>query len=298
MMLDLGLINLLSGIIAALAVLFLAVGIRIHKKHTHWLYVRQRAQQAESGHKWLSALQKEALAAGLEIPTTHIVFAGIAGVAIGVAVILAVTGKLFLAPLGAIFGIVAPVIWVKRRISGRSAAFEAQLEVVLGQMASAIRAGLSVQQALEQAALSAVSPAKEVLGQTLHLIRSGTTLTKAMEEAGQLVKSRDLKMVAAATGLHMQTGGDLAMIYDQIADGIRDRRNFRAQVGSATSEGRLTSNVLLAIPFIAIGGMRALSPEYMGPLFNTAKGLQILAICSGFIIFGWMMIKRIVKIEY
>ena len=282
----------------ALAVLLLAVGIRIYKTHTHWLYVRQKSQQSESRHKWLSALQKEARAAGLEIPTAHLIYAGLAGVAIGVAIVLAITGKPFLAPLGIAFGIVTPVMWVKRRIAGRSAAFEAQLEIVLGQMASAIRAGLSVQHALEQAALTAVSPAKDVLSKTLHLLRSGTPLTKAMEEAGQLVKSRDLQMVAAATGLHMQTGGDLAMIYDQIADGIRDRRNFRAQVGSATSEGRLTSNVLLAMPFMAVGGMRVLSPEYMDPLFNSTGGLQLLGICSGVIIFGWVMIRKIVNIEY
>ncbi len=297
-MIDLGFMNLLSGIVAGLAVLLLFIGIRIYRTQTHWLYVRQKAVEAEKGRKWLSSLQKEALAAGLEIPTTHLVIAGVSGALAGMAVVVAVTGKMFLAPVGLILGIVAPVIWVKRRIAGRSAAFEAQLEIVLGQMASAIRAGLSVHQALEQAALSSVPPAKDVLGKALHLLRSGTPLTRAMEEAGQLVKSRDLQMVAAATGLHMQTGGDLALIYDQIADGIRDRRNFRAQVGSATSEGRLTANVLLALPFIAVGGMRVLSPEYMNPLFNTAGGLQLLGICSGLIIFGWLIIKRIVNIEY
>lgn len=296
-MLDLGLFILLIGVLASLAVLLLSTGIRIHRTQTHWLYVRQRAIDEQKPGRF-SKLQREALAAGLEVPAAHLVIAGLAGSAIGIALVAAVTGKVFLAPAGAIFGLFLPGIWVKRRIAGRSAAFEAQLEVVLGQMASALRAGLSTQQALEQAALSAMPPAKEVLGKTLHLVRTGSTMVKALEEAGQLVKSRDLQMVAAATGLHMQMGGDLAQIYDQIADGIRDRRTFRAQLGSATSEGRLTANFLLAMPFIAVGGMRALNPEYMGPLFNTAGGLQVLGVCTGLILFGWLIIKRIVNVDY
>jgi len=294
--LDLGLLTLLAGVLVGLTILLLGTGIRIHRMQTHWLYVRGSMNEPKPSR--LSKLQREALAAGLEVSPLHLAIAAIIGAAIGVAVVGAITGMAILAPIGAVFGLVVPGIWVKRRVAGRAATFEAQLEVVLGQMASAIRAGLSTQQALEQAALSAMPPAKDVLGKTLHLVRTGSPLVKALEESSQLIKSRDLEMVAAATGLHMQTGGDLAMIFDQIADGIRDRRTFSAQLGSATSEGRLTTNFLLAMPFIAVGGMRVLSPEYMAPLFNTVGGLQVLGICTGLILFGWLLIRRIVDVDY
>jgi tight adherence protein B len=294
---DSGLLILLAGTLSGTAVLLFCIGFRAHRAYAHWQSVRQRAH-SERDHRWISALQREAAAAGLRVPGIHLAAAAGVGAAAGTAMVVVVTGRVALAPMGLLLGIITPGIWVRRRIAGRSSAFEAQLEVTLGQMAAALRAGQSVQQALEQAALSALPPAREVLGRALHLLRTGHSLVRALEEAGGQVKSRELELVAAATGLHMQTGGDLAMVYDQIADGIRDRRAFRAQVGSATSEGRLTSNVLLSMPFAAVGGMRALNPEYMAPLFNTAGGLKLLGVCAGLILAGWLLIRRIVAVEY
>lgn len=294
---DLGLLILLTGTLSGAAVLLFCIGMRVYRDHSHWQSVRKRAHK-DGDRKWISALQREAAAAGLDVPAAHLAAAAGVGAAAGAAVVVAVTGKVSLAPVGLLLGVITPGVWIRRRIAGRGTAFEAQLEVTLGQMAVALRAGQSVQQALEQAALSALPPAREVLGRALHLLRTGHSLVRALEEAGGLVKSRDLELVAAATGLHMQAGGDLALVYDQIADGIRDRRAFRAQAGSATSEGRLTSNVLLAMPFIVIGGMRALNPGYMAPLFNTAGGLKLLGACAGLILIGWLLIRRIVTVEY
>lgn len=286
----------LSGAAAAAAVLlrFFAVQKMVHE--SHWLRVRQRGTCEPE--KKVSALQRKAMQAGLEIPASHLVLIGLAGAALGAGVAAAVTGKVTIALAGAALGAFAPVAWVNRKVQGRALLFEAQFEMVLGHMAASIRAGQTVQQALEQAALGAISPAQDVLSRAVLYMRSGHTVVDALEQAGNTVNSRDLKVAAAAIGLHTQAGGDLALNLDQIADGIRDRRAFRSQVGAAVSEGVLTSNILVILPLIAVGGMRALNPGYMAPLFNTSQGMLVLAVCSAAILFGWLVIRRIVTIQY
>ncbi|PRR71952.1 hypothetical protein MHFGQ_17220 [Moorella humiferrea] len=281
------------------AVLLFALGIRKVKAHSSWLEARLRSHQ-EAGREegWKSSLQKKAAQAGFDIPASHIAIAALVGALGGAVAVLALTGKPLLGLFGLLAGIYAPRAWVERRIRGRALLFEEQLEIILGQMAASLRAGQSVQQAIEQAALSSVPPAREVLGKIVHNLRSGDNTMTAIEKAGQSIKSRDLEVIAAATGLHMQVGGDLALVYDQIADGIRDRRAFRAQLGSITSEGRLTANILAVLPFVAVGGMRVLQPDYMAPLFNTTTGLVLLFAASGLILVGWLVIKKIISIEY
>ncbi|GEA14797.1 secretion system protein [Moorella sp. E308F] len=289
---------LVGAAVFAAVILFL-LGIRDVKARSSWLEARLRSHQ-EAGREegWMSSLQKKAAQAGLDIPASHIAIAALVGALGGAVAVLALTGKPLLGLFGLLAGIYAPRAWVERRIRGRALLFEEQLEIILGQMAASLRAGQSVQQAIEQAALSSVPPAREVLGKIVHNLRSGDNTMTAIEKAGQSIKSRDLEVIAAATGLHMQVGGDLALVYDQIADGIRDRRAFRAQLGSITSEGRLTANILALLPFVAVGGMRVLQPDYMAPLFNTTTGLVLLFAASGLILVGWLVIKKIIEIEY
>lgn len=279
-----------------IAIIFAALGIKARREHSSWLNVRRRASEHEEDRR--SALQREAMAAGLDIPESHMVIAGVSGAVVGMGLVLAVTGSTTLAPAGILLGVALPSVWVKHRVRGRARAFEAQLGIILGQMAASLRAGQSVPQALEQAALSAPPPAQDVFSRAVQLMRVGKTPIEALEEAGKLVKSRDMELISVATAVQMRTGGDLAALYDQAAEGIRDRTAFRSQVSAATSEGRLTTNVLVILPFLAVGGMRVLSPEYMSPLFNTPGGQITLVVCSGLILLGWAVVRRIVAVEY
>ncbi|RJX18803.1 MAG: hypothetical protein C4575_09775 [Desulforudis sp.] len=279
-----------------IAIVFAALGVKARREYSSWLNVRRRAHESEEDRR--SALQREAMAAGLDIPESHMVIAGVSGAVVGMGLVLAVTGSTTLAPAGLLLGVAVPSAWVKHRVRGRARAFEAQLGIILGQMAASLRAGQSVPQALEQAALSAPPPAQDVFGRAVQLMRVGKTPIEALEEAGKLVKSRDMELISVATAVQMRTGGDLAALYDQSAEGIRDRTAFRSQVSAATSEGRLTTNVLVILPFLAVGGMRVLSPEYMSPLFNAPGGQITLVVCSGLILLGWAVVRRIVAVEY
>lgn len=293
---DLQIAHLAVPLGVMVAIISAALGIRARREHRYWLNVRQRAHESKDDKH--SALQREALAAGIDIPGAHMLAAGIAGAAAGAGLVLAVTGAAVLAPAGLLLGLVVPAAWVRRRVEGRARAFEAQLGIILGQMAASLRAGQSVPQALEQAALSAPPPARDVFGRVVQLMRVGKTPVEALEEAGRLVKSRSMELIAVSTSVQMRAGGDLAALYDHAAEGIRDRAAFRSQVSAATSEGRLTTNVLVILPFLAVGGMRVLSPEYMYPLFNTPGGQITLIACSGLVLLGWAFVRRIIAVEY
>ncbi|GBF33968.1 flp pilus assembly protein TadB [Desulfocucumis palustris] len=283
--------------LAAASVFCIFLAVKKIRAETNWMHIRYSTTKKQSKDIF-AFLYRDAWAMGLEITRNQIMGILAAGVCISIALVYAVTGKPLISILGFPLGFAAPYIWVKRKISGRTEAFKAQLETALNQMASSLRAGQNIRQALEQAAISAEAPANEILGYAVQLLKSGGyNITEAMEETSKLVKSKEMETLALVTSICAQSGGNLASIYDQLADSIRDKRAFASQVGAATGESRMTANVLLVLPFLAIGVMRMLSPEYMEPLFSSG-GLVILGICSAVIIAGYLIIKRLGVVEY
>lgn len=273
----------------ALAVLFFLLWIHNRREQSSWLAVRRQKPDVPP--------ERDLWAAGVKVDRVQMLAAGVVAAAGGALAVYAVTGLAYLAPAGLLAGVAAPRLWLSRLVRGRAKAFESGFQVALAHMAASLRAGQNVDQAFEQAAVAAEGPARDVLGLVVHLRRSGDSVSQALEKARHLVKSPSLDMAAAATALHSRTGGDLALVYDQIADSIRDREAFHAQVQSATSEGRLTANILAALPFVFVGVLRALSPEYMAPLFSP-QGLVVLASCTAMVALGYLVLQRIADIEY
>lgn len=272
------------------ALLLFLLGVRRRKAETHWTAYRTK-KEADAPQEI-----RDLIAAGVTVTPGQLFLAGLAGALLGLVGAYAVTGKAGLALLGLTAGFFAPRAWVNWRIGGRRRLFETQFEQSLGHMAAALRAGANIDQAWEQAALNAPPPTKEVLERVVLVART-RSLNIALEETAELVKSRDLKLAAAATALCRQTGGDLAAVYDSLADAIRERKAFRAQVDAALAEGKLSANVLAALPLGFIALFRWMSPEYTAPLFNTPKGLAVFFFCVGMIVAGWFVIRKMVAVE-
>ncbi|NSW83604.1 MAG: type II secretion system F family protein [Syntrophothermus sp.] len=297
MLADISKIHLLIGLLAFCAVLFGALGWRARRRETNWLMVRLRQTKTPKDNNIFTPLQKTAEKAGLKIKPAHLVAAAVTGCLVGAGFGLAVTGRKEFALIGLAAGLLAPYAYVKRLVQGRREAFEMQFEQCLRKMASAMRAGMSVGQAVAEAAKTAEPPAGEVLQEAVRLASAGFSLTRAVETAAGMVDSRDMELMASSVALHMQVGGNLAEVFDRIADNIRDRQSYRARVAAATSEGRLTANVLTVLPFLTVAAMRKMSPVYMWPLFNTSAGIKVFAVCSVMIIAGWFFLKQIAAAE-
>jgi len=292
-------IALAFGIAVAVATWFGIIGVKRHRKENSWWAKRLEAHldKDEAKKNYMLSIQETAEKAGIPIEPKHILIAVCAGMLAGAGAGLAITGEPVFMFTGILTGIIAPYGYVNYRIQGRRRAFEDQLEQCLRRMSSGLQAGLSIQQALDQTAEWARLPARDVMGKIVTLTRTGYSLTRAVEEASRIINSKDLNLMAAAISLHMQVGGELNIILDQIADTIRDRKLFRAKVTSVTAEGSLTANVLAFLPFVMIGLMRLASPEYVRPLFGTPRGIAVFLICSGFIAVGWIILRRMTAFE-
>jgi tight adherence protein B len=85
----------------------------------------------------------------------------------------------------------------------------------------------------------------------------------------------------------------LAEILGTVAETIEEEDRLRRDIQSLTADGRISAQVLLAMPVIMFVVISVLSPGYTAPLFNTSLGqmLSISGVALGTI--GWLWLRSL-----
>lgn len=182
--------------------------------------------------------------------------------------------------------------------SRRRAAFSAQLGDTLQMLTGSLRTGYGLLQAVDAVAAEADSPTAEEFRRVIVETRLGRDLDETLQAMADRLDSEDFQWVVQAMEIHREVGGDLAEVLDQVAHTLRARDQIIRQVKALSAEGRLSAIILLALPFVVVGGISIMNPSYMDELFTTAIGQKLIAL--GFVLMGigafW--ITRVVKPRY
>lgn len=215
--------------------------------------------------------------------------AGGAALAIG-----AVLGPL-IAVVGLAAGVAAPISLLRFNAGRRARAFEAQLPDLLNVWASALRAGRSFSQALDTLVDEAAEPTRGEFRRAQRQVRLGVPIEQALDDLSKRVRSESFELVVLTTDVQRRVGGNVAVIFDQVADTVRKRQQFSARVRALTSMGRMSANVLLGMPFVIGGLLCLINYTYMSPLFDTHTGHILIAIALAMMSLGAAVLRRMVK---
>jgi tight adherence protein B len=208
-------------------------------------------------------------------------------------------------PLGLVFPLVFAGLvllgaraLIAHRVAKRRYAFAEQLDDTLQLMASGLRAGHSLPAALDAVANEAESPTSEEFARLLNKNRIGYDLAQAIEECAERMDCDDLAWTAQAVAIHREVGGNLGEVLDHVGDTIRERNQIRRQVRTLSAEGRISANVLIALP-VAIAGLLAfVSPDYVKLFVTTPIGMVLIGISVVLFVIGVLWLRQITKIKF
>lgn len=209
-----------------------------------------------------------------------------------------ISGQVHISLASCLFGFAAPAAFEKWHADGQRKLLEKQFEQAAEQMAIVIKSGGSIQSAIEKAAEEAKYPLKK----ELEVMSAQTKLNMPPAQVFLLAKEKipvpELEMLVMVFSLQQQgMAVNAASVLERVEESIRARRAFREQISAITSEGRLSSKVVGVMPFLVIGFIRKVAPEFMDPLFTTAWGMALLAGCVISILVGMAWINRMIRIE-
>ena len=235
--------------------------------------------------------------AGVAMPLQEVILLVVVGSLVAGAVGLLVGGLLAGLVLGAATPLLARV-FLGLRISRREHAFADQLDDSLQLMASSLRAGHSILQALAAVASEAEQPSREEFSRIINETRVGRQLGDSLDEAARRMNSQDFLWVTQAVAINREVGGNLAEVLDGVSETIRERNALRRQVKTLAAEGKLSAVVLMALPFCVAGFLLLTTPGYLAPLTHSLLGYGLLAVAVVLFVVGGLWMRKSVQVRF
>jgi len=186
-----------------------------------------------------------------------------------------------------------PMRVVRWRESSRLKAFNSRLPDTLALLSNALKAGLSLPQAIESVSQNAGAPIGDELKRVIQETNLGTPTPAALANMVRRIGSEDLDLIVTAISIQSSVGGNLARILDGISHTIRQRVQMKSQIGAMTAQMRASGWIITLLPFIVAAILNLITPSYFGIMFTDPAGRTLLGLAAVSIILGNIFVRRI-----
>lgn len=210
---------------------------------------------------------------------------------------LSISGSIAVAVIAALVTFPLPRVFLRWRRKQRLAKFNEQLEDALLSMSSSLKAGFSINQALETVAGENIQPISFEFTVLMQEVRLGVPLETALENMQKRTQSQDFELVSVAIITARQTGGELTLILERLAAVIRERVRISQRVMALTAQGRLQATLVGAVPFLLMFAMFFVAPDAMSAFFSSIIGIFLFVVVVVMVIMGFIIIKKITTID-
>ncbi|MFH1023437.1 MAG: type II secretion system F family protein [Planctomycetota bacterium] len=278
------LLLLVSGFLAV--VLFIMVGVEIFSRG--WESYEER---------YVQGAEKTLDSMFITLPREHIVYLSIAAFAVMTGLGTLASGYIWVGLPAGMAAFAAPPFvlrWMKNR---RDAKFGLQLVDALSSIGNALKAGLSLPQALDLIAREMDNPIRQEFRLVTHELKFGIRMEEALGHLRDRMPNPDVELMGTAITISQEVGGNLAEVFENIANTIRERHRVEARIRALTAQGKLQGIILCLVPFALGGFLTAFYPGMMRPLYETGIGWALIGGVLILEAMGAFFIKKIVTID-
>jgi tight adherence protein B len=192
---------------------------------------------------------------------------------------------------------VAPRI-VRRRRSARSAeALESDLADAVVVMATTMRSGRSLTQAIAQAAGELNAPLGPALLAVADRSEFGVPFDVSLDRLVEELPSADVRLVSGVLRIHRRTGGALPAVLDQVARTLRERRSAAREIRSLTAQARLSAVILGLLPIGFFLFLSATSKNDIAAAYHSATGATAIGVGLCLQVGAYLWIRRLLQVE-
>ncbi|HTT07938.1 MAG TPA: type II secretion system F family protein [Gammaproteobacteria bacterium] len=193
--------------------------------------------------------------------------------------------------------VIIPGFIYRRMRKRRLKLFEKQLPDGLAVISGAMRAGASLNIAMENLVKEAPAPMSQEFELFLREQRVGADFDTSLKHMEKRLPLPDFLMLTAALRISREVGGNLAEILENLANTLRRKATMEGKIDSLTAQGKLQGIVMTGLPILLAVLLMQLEPEAMGKLFSTHIGWAVCAVIVVMESMGYMMISKITSID-
>lgn len=199
--------------------------------------------------------------------------------------------------MGILCGLGIPHLVVSRKIKKRQMAFLKLFPDAIELMVRGLRAGLPVAESFINVSKELPPPMGDTFGNVAQQTQLGVPMEKALTDNATKLGLTEFNFFVTTIILQRETGGNLSEILNNLADMLRQRHMMKLKITALSSEARASAYIIGALPFLVFMILQVVSPAYLRPLFDDARGNKALigALCS--LSMGAFIMKRMTQLE-
>jgi tight adherence protein B len=241
-------------------------------------------------------LERELQLAGLDRRPVVVLGAG--------ASIAAVSTYLLWTLLAPVLGVVGLVIgaysvrwYLRRGRERRKEQFIGQLPELARVLANTTNAGLSLATSLAIAGDELDEPARSELKRVSTSVMFGSDLASALDELRERVGSREVSVLVSTLVVASRSGGSLVSSLRDIADTLDARKETRREIRTTLSQSLATGNLIIILGFGMLFLLNVIQPGTVQIMTRNIVGQIALVVSSGLFVGGFLMIRRMTRVE-
>ena len=206
--------------------------------------------------------------------------------------------NLLAALLGMIAGMLIPLLWLLYRRSVRLRTIQEQLPNALDLLVRAVRAGESLDQAIELVGTEVPDPLGSEFRRCAAQLHMGLSLHAAVRLLSQRISLMEIRIFATTVMVHRQAGGNLALTLERVAEVVRDRLSYRRRFRAATAGGRFAAMLIATLGVAAFLFMMIWQPDYLNAFFEQPLGWVLLLTAVALQVVGLLIVAALLRVDY
>ena len=183
-------------------------------------------------------------------------------------------------------------------LGGRcSSKFMKQLPEAIDTIIRGIRSGLPVIECIGSVGDEYGDPVGGHFQAISERVMLGETLDGALWRVARVIDKPEMDFFAISIAIQVETGGSLADALGNLADLLRKREQMKLKIKAISSEARASAFIIGALPFLMLGLLMMMSPDYVMPLFLDPRGQMMLGAGLTSICLGAFVMWRMTQFE-
>ncbi len=160
-----------------------------------------------------------------------------------------------------------------------------------------LRAGLPVSESFNVVSREIPDPVSSIFASISQQTAVGMPMEQALAITAQKLDMTEFNFFVTTIILQRETGGNLSEVLSNLAEVLRDRQMMKLKITALSSEARASAYIVGALPFFVFGILNVISPDYLDPLYNDARGNMAIGIAAGMMGFGAFIMRRMTQFE-
>jgi tight adherence protein B len=164
-------------------------------------------------------------------------------------------------------------------------------------MVRGLKSGLPVAETIKIIASELSDPVGPEFAEVVDGQRVGISIDQGIERMADRVPLAEVGFLAIVMSIQSKTGGNLSEALGNLSRVLRDRKKMKAKIRSVSQEAKSSATIIGALPFLMIGAIYLMSPDYMTLMFTTRIGNIALAVCAVWMSIGMFTMKKMINFD-